>query len=172
MRTPQAQRSASDKTLASVADAPPLSLRSGHCLAAITLAAAGCDETPDAPRRDRPATLRRQSGAAPRWSPAHPAARRRPRRRPLRSGRSSGAGHAASCRWRDRPGGSTEKAMRGVGAKGSKYGGGIITEPVRQYFCLREAAVFEIQIPSGHQSVPRRAQSVSQGFGRIQTRNP
>ena len=38
--------------------------------------------------------------------------------------------------------------MRGVGQKGSGYGGGIITEPVRQYWLLRDAAVFEIQIPS------------------------
>jgi hypothetical protein len=45
--------------------------------------------------------------------------------------------------------GSTEKARRGVGEKGSGYGGGIITEPVREYWLLREATVFEIQIPHG-----------------------
>jgi hypothetical protein len=45
------------------------------------------------------------------------------------------------------PGGTTEKAVRGVGEQGSKYGGGIVTEPVRQYFLLKQATVFEIQIP-------------------------
>jgi hypothetical protein len=45
------------------------------------------------------------------------------------------------------PGADREKAVRGSGVKGRKYGGGIITEPVRQYFRLQQATVFEIQIP-------------------------
>jgi hypothetical protein len=45
------------------------------------------------------------------------------------------------------PGADREKAVRGSGVKGRKYGGGVITEPVRQYFRLQQAAVFEIQIP-------------------------
>lgn len=46
------------------------------------------------------------------------------------------------------PGADREKAVRGSGFKGSRYGGGVVTEPVRQYFRLREASVYEIQIPS------------------------
>lgn len=43
----------------------------------------------------------------------------------------------------------TEKivADTGVGAKGRDYGGGIITEPVRQYFRAPQMVVFDIQIP-------------------------
>ncbi len=44
---------------------------------------------------------------------------------------------------------STEqvKAEVGVGAKGRGYGGGIITEPVHQYFVIQERLPFEIEIP-------------------------
>jgi hypothetical protein len=42
-----------------------------------------------------------------------------------------------------------EKAQTGVGQKGSGYGGGVITEPVRQYFRAQEAITFSIQIPEG-----------------------
>ncbi len=38
-------------------------------------------------------------------------------------------------------------AETGVGAKGRDYGGGVITEPVRQYFRVPQMAVFDIQIP-------------------------
>jgi hypothetical protein len=38
-------------------------------------------------------------------------------------------------------------ADTGVGAKGRDYGGGIITEPVRQYFRAPQMVVFDIQIP-------------------------
>jgi len=37
--------------------------------------------------------------------------------------------------------------MRGAGVQGRRYGGGVVTEPVRQYFRLQQASVFEIQIP-------------------------
>ena len=40
-------------------------------------------------------------------------------------------------------------ADTGVGAKGRDYGGGIITEPVRQYFRAPQMIAFDIQIPSG-----------------------
>ena len=46
------------------------------------------------------------------------------------------------------PGADREKAARGAGFKGSRYGGGVVTEPVRVYFRLQEASVYEIQIPS------------------------
>ena len=36
----------------------------------------------------------------------------------------------------------------GVGKKGRGYGGGIITEPVRQYFRTQQAIVFQIEIPN------------------------
>ena len=45
------------------------------------------------------------------------------------------------------PGADREKAVRGSGVKGRKYGGGVVTEPVRSYFRLQQAAVYEIQIP-------------------------
>lgn len=38
-------------------------------------------------------------------------------------------------------------ADTGVGEKGRGYGGGIITEPVRQYFRAPQMVVFDIQIP-------------------------
>jgi hypothetical protein len=38
--------------------------------------------------------------------------------------------------------------MRGAGVQGRKYGGGMITEPVHQYFRLQQASVFEIEIPN------------------------
>ncbi len=42
-----------------------------------------------------------------------------------------------------------QKAEAGVGKKGRGYGGGIITEPVRQYFIGQDRITFEIQIPEG-----------------------
>jgi hypothetical protein len=38
-------------------------------------------------------------------------------------------------------------ADTGVGEKGRDYGGGIVTEPVRQYFRAPQMVVFDIQIP-------------------------
>lgn len=38
-------------------------------------------------------------------------------------------------------------AQVGVGKKGHGYGGGIITEPVHQYFAAKERIAFEIQLP-------------------------
>jgi len=35
----------------------------------------------------------------------------------------------------------------GVGKKGRGYGGGMISEPAKQYFSIRERVVFQIQIP-------------------------
>lgn len=35
----------------------------------------------------------------------------------------------------------------GVGKKGRGYGGGIITEPVKQYFTAKERIAFEIEVP-------------------------
>ena len=40
-----------------------------------------------------------------------------------------------------------EKADVGAGKKGRGYGGDPITEPAKQYFAIRERAVFQIQIP-------------------------
>jgi hypothetical protein len=38
-------------------------------------------------------------------------------------------------------------ADTGVGEKGRAYGGGIVTEPVRQYFRAPQMVVFDIEIP-------------------------
>lgn len=40
-----------------------------------------------------------------------------------------------------------DPARVGVGRKGQGYGGGIISEPARQVFRIRERAIFAIQIP-------------------------
>jgi hypothetical protein len=40
-----------------------------------------------------------------------------------------------------------EKAGAGQGVQGSGYGGGIITEPIHQYFNARDRITFDIQIP-------------------------
>lgn len=40
-----------------------------------------------------------------------------------------------------------EKAQAGVGVQGQGYGGGIITEPVSQYFQQRDRIALEIQVP-------------------------
>lgn len=45
------------------------------------------------------------------------------------------------------PSGSVVKAQAGVGKKGRSYGGGLISEPARQYFGIRQRLVFQIQIP-------------------------
>jgi hypothetical protein len=39
------------------------------------------------------------------------------------------------------------KAEAGVGKKGRGYGGGLITEPVHQYFIIQDRVVFEIELP-------------------------
>jgi len=44
-----------------------------------------------------------------------------------------------------------EKAQAGLGKKGQGYGGGIITEPVRQYFIGQDRITFEIEIPKAMQ---------------------
>ena len=44
---------------------------------------------------------------------------------------------------------TTERARAGVGIKGSRYGGGIVTEPVSAYFRAGQAVAFNIQIPHG-----------------------
>lgn len=44
---------------------------------------------------------------------------------------------------------ATERAQPGVGMKGSRYGGGIVTEPVSAYFRAGQAVAFNIQIPHG-----------------------
>jgi hypothetical protein len=38
-------------------------------------------------------------------------------------------------------------AETGVGAKGRDYGGGMITEPARQYWRVQERIIFDVQIP-------------------------
>jgi hypothetical protein len=43
--------------------------------------------------------------------------------------------------------GDREVAKDGVGKKGRGYGGGIVTEPVHQYFSIQQRLVFEDQIP-------------------------
>ena len=43
--------------------------------------------------------------------------------------------------------GEREQAAAGAGAKGRGYGGGIVTEPVHQYFTIQQRLVFEDQIP-------------------------
>ena len=40
------------------------------------------------------------------------------------------------------------KAAAGVGKRGQGYGGGIITEPIRQRFLMADRIVFTAQIPS------------------------
>ncbi len=40
-----------------------------------------------------------------------------------------------------------EKMQSGVGVQGQGYGGGILTEPVTQYFQQRDRIAFEIQVP-------------------------
>ena len=116
-------------------------------LAAVALVSAGCDEPPtlpDAPARapsGNQASAPSLSAGSPAAAPS-PAAPANPAPAPAAESDSQVNEGAPT------PGASTEKAMRGVGEKGSGYGGGIITEPVRQYWLLRDAAVFEIQIPS------------------------
>ena len=44
-------------------------------------------------------------------------------------------------------GNEREVARRGVGKRGRGYGGGIISEPARLYWGLRERVVFEMNIP-------------------------
>jgi hypothetical protein len=39
----------------------------------------------------------------------------------------------------------------GVGKKGHGYGGGIVTEPVHQYFTVKERLAFEVQVPKALQ---------------------
>jgi hypothetical protein len=39
----------------------------------------------------------------------------------------------------------------GVGKKGRGYGGGIVTEPVHQYFTAKERLAFEVQVPKAMQ---------------------
>jgi hypothetical protein len=113
-------------------------------LAAMTLAAAGCDETPTLPEGPAKAPSGGNQAAAPSLATSDPSTAAPGTAAP------AAASAPATPQVADggQAGGSTEKAMRGVGAKGSTYGGGIITEPVRQYWLLRDAAVFEIQIPS------------------------
>lgn len=41
----------------------------------------------------------------------------------------------------------TTPAAAGVGKKGQGYGGGLVSEPARQYFRIRERVVFQVQIP-------------------------
>lgn len=45
----------------------------------------------------------------------------------------------------------TVKAEVGVGQKGRGYGGGIITEPVHQYFVAKERIAFEFELPKAMQ---------------------
>lgn len=45
----------------------------------------------------------------------------------------------------------TVAAGVGVGQKGHGYGGGIITEPVHQYFTAKERLTFEVQVPKAMQ---------------------
>ncbi len=47
--------------------------------------------------------------------------------------------------------GPREAAVAGVGEKGRGYGGGIVTEPVHQYFQQGQRIVFEVQIPKAMQ---------------------
>ncbi len=119
-------------------------------LAAVALASAGCDEPPTLPDAPTKAPAGNQA-SAPSLSAGSPAAAPSPTA-PANPTAANPAPAAESDSQVNEgaatPGASTEKAMRGVGEKGSGYGGGIITEPVRQYWLLRDAAVFEIQIPS------------------------
>jgi hypothetical protein len=43
------------------------------------------------------------------------------------------------------------KAEVGVGEKGRGYGGGMITEPIHQYFAAKERIAFEIELPKAMQ---------------------
>jgi hypothetical protein len=118
------------------------------CLMAIgVFALAGCDSAPTTPVSQAPNTTNPpptssssqpilapapvvSSGAAstpaPAPSPATPAT-------PEQSTPGAAAGGNSE----------TVKAEVGVGAKGRDYGGGVITEPVKQYFGLREKIAFD-----------------------------
>ena len=119
--------------------------KSGNCrswiyllVACGAMATLGCDETPTLPPQAAPppaanlpaAPTQATIAAPPAAAPAQVAAATLPDGDPA-------AG----------PGIDREKAVRGSGVKGRKYGGGIITEPIRQYFRLQQATVYEIQIP-------------------------
>ncbi|MFO0913730.1 MAG: hypothetical protein U0795_12290 [Pirellulales bacterium] len=45
----------------------------------------------------------------------------------------------------------TVRAEAGVGKKGRGYGGGMVSEPVRQYFRAEQRIIFDIQIPQAVQ---------------------
>ena len=104
----------------------------------------GCEEAGATPRPNcaanhayqrQPKQLRQRAAvaAAPllQHRPATPAARLTPPARPASRRRAV----------------EREKAEAGVGRRGSGYGGGIITEPVHQYFAGKDRITFEIEIP-------------------------
>jgi hypothetical protein len=120
----------------------------GHCrrsvlrLTAIAaVATLGCDEKPTLPPPPTPPVT---SAPATPAVPAQTTAAMPPAAAP---GQTPPVAAATPQEGEPTPGAEREKAVRGSGVKGRKYGGGVYTEPVRQYFRLQQASVFEIQIP-------------------------
>ncbi len=94
-------------------------------------------ETPAAPAAPAPAPV------APTVAPTAPAGEETP------ANTTNPAAPAASDAATTEPAADTERvvAETGVGAKGRDYGGGVITEPVRQYFRAPQMIAFNVQIP-------------------------
>jgi hypothetical protein len=114
----------------------------GRLMACAAVATLGCDETPTLPPPPSSPTTTRLP-ATPAVQPQPP-----PAMPPAAAPAQSAPVVAATPQDGDpTPGADREKAVRGSGVKGRKYGGGVYTEPVRQYFRLQQASVFEIQIP-------------------------
>jgi hypothetical protein len=124
----------------------------GHCrgsiywlLACVVVAALGCDDTPTLPPKPAtPPAVNLPAGPSLNSSTPQPAPSQ-----PTPAPAVAQAPPGDSVDGDPTPGGAAdrEKAVRGSGAQGRNYGGGVITEPVRQYFLLKQATVFEMQIP-------------------------
>ena len=109
-------------------------------LACAAVATLGCDETPTLPPQPAAPPTSNLPVAPAQPPAAMPPAAAAEQGAPVASATPQNGGDPT-------PGADREKAVRGSGVKGRRYGGGVVTEPVRQYFRLQQASVFEIQIP-------------------------
>ena len=109
----------------------------------------GCEAKPVAPPPAETPAAPAPAPVSPTVAPTAPAGEETPAQTPAPAETTESSAPATPDGAATQPAADTERvvAETGVGAKGRVNGGGVITEPVRQYFRAPQMVAFNVQIP-------------------------
>lgn len=109
----------------------------------------GCEAKPVTPPATETPAAPAPAPVSPTVAPTAPAGEETPAQTPTPTETPAPSAPATPDGAATEPAADTERvvAETGVGAKGRDYGGGVITEPVRQYFRAPQMVAFNVQIP-------------------------